>query len=94
MLPITLVPQFYVYWYFWLTIIKTYFCSQLSQLIWGRVECLFSNTLCYALGECENASRLRHNTKYLFTMMYNTELTQPQAVKTQAIPYFSEPVTM
>ena len=80
MLPITLVPQFYVYWYFW--------------LIWGRVECLFSNTLCYALGECENASRLRHNTKYLFTMIYNTELTQPQAVKTQAIPYFSEPVTM
>ena len=80
MLPITLVPQFYVYWYFW--------------LIWGRVECLFSNTLCYALGECENASRLRHNTEYLFTMIYNTELTQPQAVKTLAISYFSEPVTM
>ena len=79
MLPISLVPQFYVYWYFW--------------LIWGRVA-LFSNTLCYALGGCENAPRLRHSTEYLLTMIYNTELTQPQAVKTQAIPYFSEPVTM
>ena len=52
-------------------------------------ECLFFDPLCYILGDCKNTARLRHNTKYLFTMIYNNELTQ-----TQAIPYFSKPVSM